>query len=463
MFIKEAGFAFRPISGFELEVDGSVYMYSEDGNLEICMIGGKLDNKTSLAELNDELAADFMVNFDDFKLTEAGKDTLQGITGLVNEIRFNNAEEEGMGQALICTPHNNQFFFMLVIASTEHWIAQGQQIFSAVKSHIHFHPQFKPASITDKDEKYPDLTIEAFESIVPEEKLIVTIIRGDISLLMAARTSIIQDEITLTGIVAPGDQTLYHFDPESGDFSSQISGQPIISDHGEICLLLPFATQQALQIGNYQFTFATKRGMPLQDVQVIIRHGRALERQKVDLNLWLALEDEGINDPDFLAKFETNLRSALVEKMAPMNLVPGKLAYYHPAPDVLATFAAINLDTDLADCSYMIAESVENGRALNIGFVDRFTRGDPPMDVDTSAVTSGAPGMILSPVSPHACILVNYAVFEGDFSALANAIIEQLVYFCGANPLNAPPDQPLVINPDLIWQLRRHPLFYDAD
>jgi hypothetical protein len=388
---------------------------------------------------------------------------VHGITGLVNKIHFNNAEEEGMGQALICTPHFNQFFFMLVIASTEHWLDQGQEIFSAIKSHIHFHPQFKPAAINTENDKYPDLTIEAFESIMPEENLIVSIVRGDISLLMAAHTAIIQDEITLTGIVAPGDQTLYHYDLESGDLSSQVSDQPIISEHGEICLLLPFANQQALQIGNYRFTFATQRGLPLQDVQVIIRHGRALELQKIDLNLWLALEDEVFNNPDFLAEFETNLRSALAEKMAPMNLAPGKLACYHPAPDELASFATINLDTDLADCSYMIAESVENGRALYIGLVDRFTRGDPPMDSDTPAVSCGSPGMILSPVSPHACILVNYAVLHGNYSALATAIIEQLVYFCGAHPPNTPPDQPLAINPDLIWRLRKHPLFYDAD
>jgi hypothetical protein len=463
MFIEEAGFSFRPIAGFELEVDNSVYMYSEDGNLEVCMIGGELENQTSLAELNDELAADFMANFDEFVLTEAGKDTVQGITGLVNDIRFTNAEEEGLGKALICSPHINQFFFMLVIASAEHWLNQGQEIFSAAKSQIHFHPKFKPTANTPEVDKHPDLTIETYDSIVPEENLLVTIVRGDISLLLAARTSTIQDEIALIEIVAPGDQLLYHYNPGSGEFFSEIANQPILSSHGEVCLLLPFPSQQTMQIGNYRFAFATKSGSTLQEVQVIIRQGRALSLQKLDLNLWLALEDETFNEPEYLAEFEANLRSALKEHLASMNMAPGKIETYHPAPDELATFACINLDSDLADCSYMIAESVDNGRALNIGLVDRFTRGDPASEAEMSAVSSGSPGMILSPVSPHACILVNYSVFKDDFSALANAIIKQLVAFCGLAPETAAADQPLALNHDLIWRLRHHPIFYNAD
>lgn len=463
MFIEEAGFSFRPITGFELEVDNSVYMYSEDGNLEICMIGGELDHQTSLAELNDELAANFMINFDEFKLNEAGKDTVQGITGLVKEIRFINTDEEGLGRTLICSPHINRFFFMLVIASAEHWRDQGLEIFSAAKAQIHFHPKFKPAAITEQVDQYPDLTIEACESIVPEENLIVTIIRGDISLLMAARTSTTQDEIALTEIVAPGDQWLYRYDPLSGEFSSQITTQPIISNFGELCLLLPGASQQTLQTGNYRFAFTNRSSLPLQDVQIIIRHGRALDLQMVDLNLWLALQDELFNEPGFLTEFENKLRSALTVLMEQMSVTPGKIETYHPAPDEMAAFACINLDTDLADCSYMIAESVENGRALNIGFVDRFTRGDPPVDVEIPAISSGSPGMILSPVSPHACILVNYSACKEDYPALANAIIEQLVAFCGLAPQITPADQPLALNPDLIWRLRHHPIFYNAD
>ena len=463
MFIEEAGFSFRPIVGFELEVDGTVYMYSEDGNLEICMIGGELDNNTSLADLNDELAADFMVNFDQFELIEAGKDTVQGITGLVNDIHFINAEEEGSGRALICSPHINQFFFMLVIASADHWLAQGLEIYSAVKAHIHFHPQFKPVSIATEVDKHPDLTIETYESILPEEKLIVTIMRGDISLLMAARAATIQDEITLTEISAPGNQLLYAYNPTSGEFSSQIAAQPLTSSHGELCLLMPAASQQGLLNGDYRFTFTTKTGLPLQDVQVIIRQGRALDRQQIDLNLWLALADEGFDEPDISTQFEADLRSALAEQMAPMNLAPGKIEIYHPAPDELDAFSSVNLDSDLADCSYMIAESVENGRAINVGLVDRFTHGEPPTEADLTALSCGSPGMILSPASPHACILINYSAYEGDIPNLAKAIVVQLLNFCGIPMQNTLSDYPLALSADLVWRLRRHPLFYDAD
>lgn len=109
--MTESGFSFCPIAGFELEIDGSVYMYSEDGNLEINLCGGELNNETSIAELNDELTSDFIENVDEFSLFEAGKDTIQGITGFLNEIRFVNAEEDGIGRALICSPFINQYFF----------------------------------------------------------------------------------------------------------------------------------------------------------------------------------------------------------------------------------------------------------------------------------------------------------------------------------------------------------------
>lgn len=203
MILEEAGFSFRPIIGFELEVDGSVYMYSDDGNLEISLVGGEIDNQTSITELNDQLAADFMVNFDQFELIEAGKNTIQGITGFLNEIHFVNAEEEGFGKALICSPHINQFFFLLVISSAEYWLNQGQEVFSALKSQIHFHPQFNPAGTIIERDVHTDLTIETYESITSEEDIVITIEKGDLSLLMAARATAIHDEISLIEICAP--------------------------------------------------------------------------------------------------------------------------------------------------------------------------------------------------------------------------------------------------------------------
>jgi len=469
MILEEAGFSFRPILGFELEVDGSVYMYSDDGNLEISMIGGELDYDTSVAELNDQLAAEFMENFDEFSLTEAGKDTIQGITGFLNEIRFLNAEEEGLGRALICSPHINQFFFLLVISSAEYWEQIGHNVFSALKAHIHFHSQFKPVTMPTEDDVYPDLSIEVYESITSDEDMVVTIEREDISLLIAARTSILNDEIVITKVHAPGNQILYHYDPVSGDFTSTIANQPLISSNGEVCLFLPFSNQPSLDVGDYQFSFATRSGMPLQETQIIIRRGQRLDLQKLDLNLWLAMENERLNDQEYLLQFETKLRKALTEQLAPLNITPGRIECFHPAPDELAAFSCVNIDYDLADCSYMITESVENGRALNVALVERITQGEPPVDASVNAISTGSPGMILSPVSPHACILVNYASFEDDFSALAQTIIEQLVVFSGVihHPVNfqsqnTQPNEPLVIKPEMEL-LRRHPIFYSGE
>ena len=460
MVIEEAGFSFRPILGFELEVDGAVYMYSEDGNLEISLIGGQLDNGTSIAELNDELAADFMVNFDEFELVEAGKDTIQGITGFLSDIRFFNAEEEGLGCSLICSPHINQFFFLLVITSAEYWSHQGNQVFSALKSHIHFHPQFKPITPLTETDPYSDLTIEVYESIAPEEEVVVTIEKGNVSLLLAARTISTQDEIIISDILAPGDLELYHFEPASGEFRSSIVEEPLTSDHGEVCIFLPSANEQNLQIGDYRFTFTTRTGFPLQEVQVIIRQSRMADKQLVDLNLWIAIKNERFNDLEYLDKFSSDLRAALLEQMSPIKLAPGIIECFHPAPDELDSFACINIDSDLADCSYMIGETVVNSRALNIGLVDHLTQGDPPVDVEIKAISSGSPGMILSPGSPHACILINYSAFEEDHTALAQAIIQQMVIFSGVQLQYVQPDQPLGMTPEIERHIRRHPLFY---
>ena len=460
--VKEAGFSFQPIEGFELEVDGSVYMYSEDGHLEICMIGGELDPKTSLARFSNELASDFMINFDDYQLVDASKDFIQGSPCLVNEIYFTHADENGQGRTLICSPHTNQFFFLLVIATAEYWLERGMEIFSAIKDQVQFHPEFAPVAKPEHIKKHSDLTIETFEAVQSNESLVLSTHRGAISLLLAARTLLIQDEITLIEIIGHKNEVLYRFDSESGELTSQFYNQPILSSHGELCLLLPLPHQQTLPTGNYRLTFATKSASPLQEVKVIFRQGRVFDLETIDLNLWLASEDERFNHSEFLVEFESQLRTALKTQLAPLKLIPGKILTYHPAPDELLAFSSINLNKDLADCSYMIAESVEVGRALNVGLVDRLTRDDPTGEIEIASVSSGAPGMILSPTSPHACILVNYSAVKEDFYVLADAIIEQMLIFCGLPQQPESADQPLSLSPDLLRQLRRHPLFYNT-
>ena len=148
--VEESGFSFQPITGFELEIDGSVYMYSDDGNLEISLVGGVLEDDHSIADLNDDLAGEFMENFDSFKLIESGTDNIQNITGFLNRIEFVNAEEEGLGFAMICSPYVNQYFFILVITSAEYWHNFGQAIYEALKSRIRFYPHFAPDEVKRK-------------------------------------------------------------------------------------------------------------------------------------------------------------------------------------------------------------------------------------------------------------------------------------------------------------------------
>lgn len=463
--IEDCGFSFQPIQGFELEIDGSAYMYSEDGNVEFFLVGGVLENDTSIAELNDQLTKDFLENMDSFKLHEAGTAKIQGITGFLNEIHFLNAEEEGVGKALICSPYLNQYFFMLGIASTDYWHAHGGDIFDQLMPKIHFHSQIVTDLGFDDVQEHPDLTIEVVDALLPDEDFFLTIEKEDISLLLAARTQSPSDQIAITEIVFPGGQEIYRYDPQTGDFDSEKFDQPLISTDGEVCLVLPCSAQESLSPGDYRFSFTTRSGTALEELQTIIRSGRALGLQKIDLNFWLALENEQFNDGAFIDQFETELTQALERQLQPFDLALGEIELVHPAPDELGAFSIINTQTDLADCSYMMSESFSNSRALNIGFVDQIIRDEQGNAPKIDALSAGSPGMILSSASPHACILVEWSAFENDFEGLAVAILQQLVKFCGivTTEEESPESQPLMLNQDIAWQLRRHPIFYPAE
>jgi len=464
--MEDAGFAFRPIEGFELEIDESIYMYSEGGNVEIFMLGGLIEGDVSIAELNDSLAADFMRNVGEYDLVEAGKDTIQGITGFMDDIHFSNADEEGGGKALICSPYINQYFFILVVTSADYWQKEGHQLFDAVKDQVHFHPLLTQNNDEKIIQKHPDLTLETYQDILPDEDFLLTIEKGDSSFLLAARTFTADEQVAITEIVGPGEQQLYTYDPQSGQFSSSIAPQPLISTKGEVVFVYPNGDQQSLRHGDYRFNFATQDGSPLQEVQIIIRTSRALELQKLDLNFWFASHDPRLLEPDYPEQFVKQISKVLEPKLSPLNLAPGKVAYFHPTQEELENFASVDIENDLADCSYMIAESVENNRALNIGLVEHLLQGTAPDISEIPAVSCGSPGMIMAPSSPHACILINWSFFQENLEQMAEAIIQQMVVFSGVNPLGLnQQDQSEVqaLNREVAWRLRRHPLFYDAE
>ncbi|MBG0771944.1 MAG: hypothetical protein H0S82_09555, partial [Anaerolineaceae bacterium] len=140
----------------------------------------------------------------------------------------------------------------------------------------------------------------------------------------------------------------------------------------------------------------------------------------------------------------------------------GKINIIQAAPDELATFGTVHVETDLADCSYMIADSISNPRALNVGIVQQILQGEGENVSELEAVSSGIPGMIMAPASPHACVLVSWSALGNDLKRLVQALIEQLVNFSGIdNPLEK--GQALTLNREIAWRLRRHPLFYDAE
>jgi hypothetical protein len=436
-------------------------MYSEDGNIEISLVGGELGDGISIAELNDDLASEFMENFDESNLIEAGTDTIQTVTGFLNEIEFVNAEEEGKGVALICSPHLNQYFFMLIIADAEHWERHGAALFEALKSQIRFYPQFRPEKVPTEGDAHIDLTVETFQNIDAEDEFVLQIEKGDVSLLLAARTPDPHGSVTLTEVIAPDGQSLYHFDPQTGQLESDFCSQPITGDHGELCFFFPRDNQQALHAGDYRFGFIATPGSRLDEIQVIIRAGRALETQAVDLNFWIAAEDPLFDDPEQVDAIFADLRKRLQQRLTPLNLVPGQIDVFPAAPDEMALFSHVDVKNDLADCSYMISETVANDRALNVGMVQTLLESNNGESIEREAVCAGVPGMILSPVSPHACVLLSWSALGDDPDRLVQTLIEQMIAFSGIdNPLDK--DQPLTLNREIAWRLRRHPLFYDA-
>ena len=460
--VEGSGFSFQPIIGFELEIDGSVYMYSDDGNLEISLLGGVLEDDRSIADLNDALAGEFMENFDSFKLIKAGTDSIQEITGFLNRIEFVNAEEEGLGYGMICSPYLNQYFFILVITSAEYWLNFGQAVYEAIKSRIRFYPQFESVDINEAVNENPDLTIETFPGLSTEEDFLLQIEKGDTSLLLAARSPDQHDEVYLAALTAPDGLPLYQYVTEKGSIESRLGHDVIEGNFGELCFFFPRDNTVGLHAGPYRFAFGTKSGLPLEEIQVIIRSGRALEKQAMDLNLWIAADDETFESEDLTSGFLTELIESLTRRLSPLNLAPGRVEIFHAAPDELDTFSTLSVETDLADCSYMIAEAVNNRRALNIGLVQKLTAAD---GTSRTAVTAGTPGMILSSATPHGCILAAWPDFKDNIPLLADTLVEQLIAFCGIDleGTQQVEGQPLVLNREIAWRLRRHPLFYNAE
>ncbi len=461
--IEEAGFSFCPISGFELELDGAVYMYSEDGNLEISLMGGKLDNEISIAEYNNELAEAFMESFDSFELIEAGTDTIQDVTGFIDNINFSHAGEIGAGKTLICSPHYNQFFFMLIIATKDYWEQKGHKIFDALKEKIHFHPQFTSETEDETEEKHPDLTVETYERLSIEDDFLLNIEESDQSILLTAHTLSPTGSLWLSEVNLQNGKQLYHFDPARDMFKSLMSRSPYRSEHGELCIYWPQDKNRRLEIGTYAFTFDTQDD-DLQEIHVIIRSGPIRPQQYLDINIWLASEDPAFEDSDFLDAYDKKIRQAIQPKLAATGLILGQVRYVHPAPDEISTFSHINIQTDFTDCSYMIAESISNGRALNVGLVDSLTQ---PKDESTEEILSfstGRPGTILAPESPNACILLNWQALKDKEDRMAELLIMELVRFCGIEnqAQHTTPDK-MSLAPNTVWALHRHPIFYNPD
>jgi len=463
--MPHCGFSFQPILGLKIEIDEMVYMYSDDGNLEISLMGGALEDKASIAEINDALAADVLGNVDRFELIEAGAETIHGIPGFLNKVLYTDADQEGVGRALICLPYLNQYFFMVVITAKDYWETKGEPIFRMIKETIQFYPQFLADNSQKEIGSYADLTVETYEYINPDEDFSLSIEKGDISFLLAARGYSENDLVMVTNLTAPDGTVLYQYNPKTGDFSSTIYDAPIIGKHGEISIFFPRDNQKALASGNYIFDFSTQSGKGLQEIQVILRSGPAVELQAIDFNFWLAVDEDLFYDQQSLDQLEQDIFQVLKQKLTPFNLKPGKIEFIHPAMDEVAAFSSINIQTDLADCSYMISENVTNPRGLNIGLVENIDNGDPENASEIHAISSGSPGMILSSTSPHSCILLEWPAFKDNLNGLVDALLEQLIIFSGIDirGIQDPNDQGLRINHEITWRIRRHPLFYDAD
>ena len=137
---------------------------------------------------------------------------------------------------------------------------------------------------------------------------------------------------------------------------------------------------------------------------------------------------------------------------------PGRIASVEASDKAIAVEAGQSLFKK--NCTLCHGDNGEGDSAPALN--DKTFLNTTADDTIFSVISSGIPGMIMAPASPHACVLLSWSALSADLKRLVQAIIEQMVNFSGIdNPLEK--GQALTLNREIAWRLRRHPLFYDAE
>jgi hypothetical protein len=142
--IAEAGFAYRPIVGYEERYqENQVTLTSIDGDTVLSFIGGQKVNTEDLESIIEnfsEILSDSF--FEEFNVSDAYPVSIDNSPGLAVEVDGMWGENPIAGRIVVVSPADNLAFYALAFSSSvssgEGWEPEGRQAFEAVIQSVKF-------------------------------------------------------------------------------------------------------------------------------------------------------------------------------------------------------------------------------------------------------------------------------------------------------------------------------------
>jgi len=145
--VEAGGFAFRPIPGYTIDVDGEeVFMLAPDADWDagpfFMLTGDSLDEAMTLEEFYD-------LNMDEFAGIELGQPqdtTVGGAPARVVNLWTEEEDLEMAGRLALVLPNSKQAFALMGAAPPERWDDEAAALFDAVLASVRF---FEPVAVAE--------------------------------------------------------------------------------------------------------------------------------------------------------------------------------------------------------------------------------------------------------------------------------------------------------------------------
>jgi hypothetical protein len=345
-----------------------------------------------------------------------------------------------------------------------------------------------------------DLRIESFGALSDFEEITFTIEPGDVSVLFHARAADAEDNVIIVELIGPNGETLYIEDEETGDITSELFTDLLISPH-EVAMYLPPAPQFELEPGEYTVVVLTEFESDISDAGIIVRSGDVDVTQAIDINLFVLTDEVSASDFDTI---EREVRREMDSILAPRNMRLGNVNFTTGSAAQKQRFSTTVfgeedlINVELLELCQAMGDEIGYTRALNVALVD-FVGDD-----GTAGIATGLPGSPMVEGSPISCVV---AALQDDSNFSANTqginILHEGAHLmgmthttesegtffdlfadtpeCSAAQFDTDNDGEvsdpecenadgnnfmfwseggLEMSPDQAWTLRRHPLFY---